>query len=94
MNMVVHKHVRVKTKRERLLQRQKKVQIVPSIAVIDKNSLPLVSAGEGQNQPEIELYEQQSRLVGLSRGRIQFNPTLLDEQKNGDLMWTARHVVR
>src|SRR5262245_14125171 len=50
MNMVVHKHVGVKTERARLLQRQKKIQIVPAIVVIDKNSLPLVSAGDDMIQ--------------------------------------------
>jgi hypothetical protein len=50
VNMVVHEHVRVKMKRARLFQRQKKAQIVPSIAVIDKNSLPLVSAGDDMIQ--------------------------------------------
>ena len=36
----------------------------------------------------------QTNFTGLIRWRIQFSPTLLDEQKNGDLMWTTRYVVR
>jgi hypothetical protein len=39
-------------------------------------------------------FKQGEAASGFDRRRIQFNPTLLDEQKNGDLMWTARYVVR
>ena len=44
--------------------------------------------------PEIELYDATVASCRIKSWEIQFNPTLLDEKKNGDLMWTARYVVR
>src|SRR4029434_3349180 len=62
--------------------------------IYDKGGPGFVEGEKANCRLRLNCTTQQSRLVGLSRGRIQFNPTLLDEQKNGDLMWTARYVVR
>jgi len=39
-------------------------------------------------------FSDSTEKIGFDCRRNQFNPTLLDEQKNGDLKWTARYVVR